>query len=82
MTKSTPKNWISILCWNHLDHLANEVLCDVPAAGAPEMDLQPADKEIAEANVLADDSQENRLEASVFTHKDVNRQFKVLYTDG
>ena len=66
----------------YLDLPENEVPCDAPATAAAEPDLQPADSEIAEENILADDSLEGRLEArDFFTYKDVNRQIKTLYTN-
>ena len=66
----------------YVDPPANEVPCDVPAAAAPEPDLQPARSELAEEIILAYDPREDRLEARDFTHKDVNRQVKALYTIG
>ena len=65
----------------YLDPPANEVPCDVPAAAALEPDLQPF-SEIAEENILADDSLDDRLEARDFTHKDVNHHIRALYTNG
>ena len=84
--KSTPKDWIISFCLDHL-YIRTFLQMRIPGTFPPQ---QPRRRISSPPTVklrrrifciLAEDSRKHRLEASDFTHKDVNRQVKALYNN-